>query len=60
MVVALDFYLCLLLLNAFTREGVAFGNKNSLEACLQGVISTKVHRKHRFKAFKSVYLGLYS
>ena len=54
------FYLCLLLLNALARKGVEFGAKNSLEACLQGVISTKVHRKHRFKAYKSVYLGLYT
>jgi hypothetical protein len=49
-----------LLLNALARKGVEFGDENSLEACLQGVISTKVHRKHRFKAFKSVYLGLYT
>ena len=44
----------------FTRKGVGLGDRNSLGACTRGVFSDKAHKKRSFKAFKRVYLCLFT
>ena len=53
-------FLCLLLLSAFTRRVAEFEVKNYPQACLRVVFNGKERVAHSAKAFKRVYLGLFS